>query len=273
FERQGTNQWARLLGYIRQGDPGDVFALAYLPQGRSALVSYLPQGTVIRLSLGRPASSPLDPVLEILDSAGAVVASAPAGTTNLVHTVAVGASGRYFARVRANGATTGLASQYLLQIQESIPPDVVSPQIVGDSLPSEGTTSTNILDRFTLMFSEELAPATVNDAAAYELRAAGADGLFDTADDLFYSVAISPTYASGSNATCLIVDGPLQPGRYRLIVRTTLKDLELNPMASAYVRTFEVANVPGFVLENRSNDTFWGGTSLGVGGVVGADGS
>jgi hypothetical protein len=273
FTRDGTNQWAKVLGYIRYADPGDVFALSYAPLGRTEPVFVLPENSQIRLSLNRPASSGLDPILEILNASGTVVASAPAGTTNLTHTVAGGAAGRYYARVRANTGTDGLLSQYLLSIEETIPPDVTAPQITGDTLPPEGSTTTNLWDRFTLNFSEELSQPTVNNAAAYELRNAGPDDTFGTGDDSVYGVVTSPAYANGTNASYFISDGPLQPGRYRLTVATSLLDLELNPLAAPYVRTFTVANVAGFVLENRANDTAATATSLSLDLTDQSDGS
>ncbi|NGO38261.1 hypothetical protein G4L39_02470, partial [Limisphaera ngatamarikiensis] len=270
FTRQGTNQWALIAGYLRAGDPGDVFALSYAPLGRSEPVFTLPENSQIRVALNRPSSSGLDPILEILNAAGTVVASAPAGTTNLTHTVLPGAAGRYYVRVRANTGTDGLLSQYLLSVEETIPQDTTSPQILGDTLPPEGSTTTNVWDRFTITFSEELSPATVNNASAYELRNAGPDDLFGTADDSLYILAVSPAYVNGTNASLLVTDGPLQPGRYRFSVATNLLDLGLNPLSAPYVRTFNVTNVPGYVLENRSNDTWAGATGLGLGGGEGA---
>ena len=42
FSRQGATQSAQILGYIRAGDPGDVFALSYAPLGRAEPVLTLP---------------------------------------------------------------------------------------------------------------------------------------------------------------------------------------------------------------------------------------
>ena len=233
----------------------------------------LPENSQISLVLAQPATSGLQPVLEILNSAGTVVASAPAGNTNLTHTVQPGAAGRYYARVRGTSGTEGLFSQYLLTFTEAIPDDVTPPQIVSDTLPTEGTIVTNLLDRFTLVFSEELAPATVNNATNYDLRAAGPDNLFGNADDVFYSVITSPAYANGSNASFLLTDGPLQPGHYRLTVRTNLQDVSLNPLPVAYVRSFFVTNVSSFVSESRTNDSPALATSLSLNTLNAPDGS
>ncbi|MGA4580154.1 Ig-like domain-containing protein, partial [Limisphaera sp. VF-2] len=270
FERQGTNQWARLLGYIRQGDPGDVFWIRNLPPDSQTYLPELPAGTEIRLGCQLPSTSPLVPVLEVLGSSGNLLAAGADGQTNLVFSVP--ADGRYYARIRA-ASGTGLSAQYLLQIQVITPVDVVPPQILADTLPNEGTTVTSILDRFSLVFSEDMLAATVNDPASYELRHAGADAVFGTSDDSVYALLVSPAYSLGTNVTLLVTDGPVQAGRVRFTAKVSLQDANRNPLPAPYVRTFEIAGVPGFVMENRSNDTFWGGTSLGVGGVVGADGS
>ena len=117
-------------------------------------------------------------------------------------------------------------------------------------------------DRFSVGFSEDMAAAAVNDAANFDLRAAGADGAFGTADDVVYAVAGSG-YTSGLTASYRIVDGPLQPGSYRLTVGTGLTDRGGTPLASPFVHTFAVADVPGFLLESRSNDTQATATPLG----------
>ena len=53
-----------------------------------------------------------------------------------------------------------------------------------------------------------MAAATVNDAASYDLRAAGPDDAFDTADDVVYTLA-SSGYTSGLSASYRVTDGPL----------------------------------------------------------------
>src|SRR5262249_3322341 len=142
------------------------------------------------------------------------VATSAAGATTLSYVIPGGADGTYYARLTAAAGTNGLFSQYLLSIDIV---DTVAPTITGDTLlPAQGTTSTGIVDRFTLPFSEDMAPATVNNPANYDLRSAGPDNNFDTADDVLYTVA-SPGYGSGlASGLYRVSDGPLQPGSYRL---------------------------------------------------------
>ena len=66
-------------------------------------------------------------------------------------------------------------------------------------------------------FDQILEPATVNNAANYELRESGADGMFDTGDDQISAVTPSKTYMLGTNRMDLAVSGvPLSLGEYRL---------------------------------------------------------
>ena len=55
--------------------------------------------------------------------------------------------------------------------------DTNAPSVLSVTLPSDGTTSTAVTDRFSVGFSEDLAPTTVNSPASYDLRSAGVDGV------------------------------------------------------------------------------------------------
>ena len=57
FTRTASNQWAQVLGYIRVGDPGDVFSLGNLSDG-----------TDFKFTCGKPDSSGLSGILELLNS-------------------------------------------------------------------------------------------------------------------------------------------------------------------------------------------------------------
>src|SRR5262249_23757948 len=140
--------------------------------------------------------------------------------------------------------------------------DTTPPTVTGTSLPAEGTTSTAVHDRLSVSFSEDMAAATVNNPASYDLRAAGPDGNFDTADDLGYHLATAPTYTSGSTASLSISDGPLQPGSYRFTARTTLTDRVGNAVVNPFVRNFVVDAIPPYIIEDRSNDAIGLATSL-----------
>jgi hypothetical protein len=103
FTTMGVSQEARVLGYIRFGDPGDVFSLGNLSPG-----------TDVHLTYGKPVSSGIAGVLNILNAAGSIVASAQAGTTNLDFTIPGGGAGSYYARIQAGEAGYAPANETAL---------------------------------------------------------------------------------------------------------------------------------------------------------------
>lgn len=161
--------------------------------------------------------------------------------------------------VRVESLNRNLRAQYLLTLNVA---DTIAPQIVTTSLPAAGTTTTAIVDRFTLGFSEDLLNTTVSNVTNYELRSAGPNGTFGDADDLLYHVTLAAPYSVGLVANYLILDGPLQPGLYRLTVGTGLQDRAFNHLAAPFVHNFTVATIPGYILENRNNDLPGLATSL-----------
>src|SRR5207244_3101859 len=102
------------------------------------------------------------------------------GTAQATTTV----GGTYYAHVVGKSGA-GLLAQYLLDAVVTIPNP---PLITGTSLPAEGTTSTAVIDRLSLNFSEDMAALTVLNPANFDLRAAGPDHSFGTADDQVYTL-------------------------------------------------------------------------------------
>ncbi|MBE0545906.1 MAG: pre-peptidase C-terminal domain-containing protein, partial [Verrucomicrobia bacterium] len=238
---------AQVTGVIHAGDTsGDFFQLGNLGEGIE-----------VRLEQHWPASSGLVSELAIIDSTGAVVVAAAAGTQTLTHNIGPGQAGAYYARV--NGTPRDLFSHYLLSVELE---DTVPPVILADTLPAEGTTITSVFDRFTLTFSEDMLAATVNSSGSYDLRSAGLDGVFDTTDDVIWTVVTSPSYSSGLNATYRTLPGLLQPGSYRFIATTALQDSAGNSMNVERVRHFSVAQLPGFQTESEPNNTAAQATAL-----------
>ncbi len=103
--------------------------------------------------------------------------------------------------------------------------------------------------------SEELNPIDARSAAAYELRSAGPDNTFDTADDVVS--ALVPQYLPGQNTAIIGLGGgvtALPTGLYRFTaygtLSTSLYDLAGNRFdgdndgtpGGNYVRTFKVIN-------------------------------
>ena len=248
----------RVVGSIPNADTsGDFFRLGTLNPGNSINVSALfPTGSVLNAS-------------QVIFSVQLDGNSTPLATNsngNLNYTVL--SNGVHYVRIET--ASRALRAQYLLNVAVV---DGVPPSVAGTSLPVEGSVSTAIIDRFTLSFSEDLYAASVNNLANYELRGAGADGVFGTADDTLYAVALASAYASGLSASYAITDGPLQVGNYRFTVRTGLMDRASNALAVPFVRNFALSSLGGFVIENRYNDSGGLGTPLGAISGTNANGS
>ena len=60
-----------------------------------------------------------------------------------------------------------------------------------------------------------LDPATVGNAASWELRRAGRDNLFDTADDVLVPISMTTKYMIGTNRLSFSLSSTLFPGRYQ----------------------------------------------------------
>ncbi|HWI59241.1 MAG TPA: LamG-like jellyroll fold domain-containing protein, partial [Bacillota bacterium] len=101
---------------------------------------------------------------------------------------------------------------------------------------------------------DTLDPYPTDPYNGFDLRAAGPDGLFDTPDDQVYHFTHA-NYTGGLSLDFALTDGPLQPGSYRFRVSSALRDLFANPMSGPFVQYFSVADVPGYALENRNNNS------------------
>ncbi|MDF7800708.1 FG-GAP-like repeat-containing protein [Pontiellaceae bacterium B1224] len=167
--------------------------------------------------------------------------------TNLTYTTT--ASGTYYVRFRSKYGDKDVKSQYILHLSSQ---DSSMPVVTMETLPSEGSTNSVIVEDFTVSFSEEMEVATITNAANFELLSSGDDDLFDTGDDEPYALAI--TYSSGLTASFDIADGPLQPGRIRFTAGTNVTDRSGTPL-QPYTNVFSMAGIDGFLYESRSNDT------------------
>jgi hypothetical protein len=108
-------------------------------------------------------------------------------------------------------------------------PDATPPKVVGES-PERGQI-VGTTDAITVFFSEPIDPGTLN-PGTFDLRSAGADGVFGTADDSMVAAA-SIEYRAPIQAAFLRVPARLGPGSHRATIRPPLADLAGNPLASA----------------------------------------
>ncbi|CAB5146941.1 hypothetical protein D3OALGA1CA_4193, partial [Olavius algarvensis associated proteobacterium Delta 3] len=104
----------------------------------------------------------------------------------------------------------------------------------------------------------------------WDLREAGVDGLFDTADDDVYDLRLASTYSAGTTVSLRVYDGPLHEGDFRLTVTPSITDVVGNPLdgdgngtgGDAYTQFFTVDLEDGFVYEGRDNDSLANATPL-----------
>ncbi|MEZ6092507.1 MAG: lectin-like protein, partial [Pirellulaceae bacterium] len=114
----------------------------------------------------------------------------------------------------------GIDAQYVLDVTVA---DLVLPVVAEVSrLPEEGGSTNEVLSTFSVSFSEALNETTLADGA-FDLRTAGTDGQFDTADDIVYDLAF--TYSSGQFRIDFTVnDGPLLDDVYRFTISEDVTD-------------------------------------------------
>ena len=63
-----------------------------------------------------------------------------------------------------------------------------------------------------------------------DLREAGSDGVFDTADDSVYLAVLRSPYSSGTTLDFEILDGPLGADEYRFTMTATIADVRGNAL-------------------------------------------
>ena len=211
----------------------------------------LTQGTQIALHLGLPSGSPLSGTMRLYKSDGTQMATGAAGDADLNFTVGAGQASTYYFRITGSAATLGFMSLYTVDVTLT---DTSPPAITSCTLPAEGAATLFPKPDFTIGFSEDMNASPVKNPASYELRGAGADGIFGNGDDLLYTL-VPGNYVSGLSQSLRIADGPLQPGLVRFTISASLTDLSNLPLTAPYVRQFTVQGVPGYVTEDRSNNT------------------
>ncbi len=107
------------------------------------------------------------------------------------------------------------------------------------------TSSQAAIDHFTVNFSAPLSASSAVVAVNYDLRTAGPDGVFGTADDTVLS--LTPTYAAGSTTVTFAVNPePLQPNlpspdSYRFETLSGLLD-QSGAAVTPYTTNFTVTN-------------------------------
>jgi subtilisin family serine protease len=82
--------------------------------------------------------------------------------------------------------------------------------------PNNGTTDDLTISNFSFGFDQVMDPASVNDPSNIELRSTGLDNVFDTPDDIVYTLNRNPYMLGTNSLSASIAGGPLSYGTYRL---------------------------------------------------------
>lgn len=108
---------------------------------------------------------------------------------------------------------------WLERLEDRIIPSITSLIRLPANVPiSNNEAISDPINQLAVSFSDPLQPATVNDAGNWELRAAGPDTVFNTADDTLVGLTLASTYASGTNVTLNLDAGILPRERYHFTV-------------------------------------------------------
>ncbi len=129
-------------------------------------------------------------------------------------------------------------------------------------LPADGGSVTAAIDQLIVETSKGLLHGPANNPANWELRRAGPDAAFDTADDVLQALTVSPEYLTGTTITLDIAGDVLPVGRYRLTAfASSLAGFDGQPLdgngdgigGDNFVRVFTVADAPGVKIETADN--------------------
>ncbi|MBI3417533.1 MAG: Ig-like domain-containing protein [Verrucomicrobia bacterium] len=151
-------------------------------------------------------------------------------------------------RLRARAVDTGGNFTWTDETIVTLVPDTTPPRITQRS-PLIGAKSVQTI---TAYFDGQMDSATLN-AASFKLISAGADGLFDTADDAPV-IGGSASYEADLKSAALNFASPLPDGLYRAVLTTAVADLAGNHLASDYTWQFRVADAVFWI---RTTDGVW----------------
>ncbi len=120
-----------------------------------------------------------------------------------------------------NGGFDNLLGQGRVNSGRGVTEAIDAPQVAYvNNIPESGfATATDMIQDFYVVYDQLMDAASVTEGANYELRGAGADGLFDTADDQVVTLGVDSEYMVGTNGVQLdVIGGPLGIGEYRFSI-------------------------------------------------------
>ncbi len=130
---------------------------------------------------------------------------------------------------------------------------LIGPTVTAVDPPAGQVNQTEVTD-IHITFSEPILSSSATDANNYELRFAGANGVFETGSGDDQLLSITPVFDGLQNVTLTIdpADTPLVPGVYRLTIEgdASIEDLDGNPLNSTtgpgggadHVHVFEIVS-------------------------------
>ena len=258
FSQQGTEKSATIGGTTDGSKNSDFYSLGFLNAGVTVTLD---------ASLA-PAWSTAEPIVQLVDDHGSKVADSDS-TDSRVHVV-IESDGEYFVEVSdgkrfdrnpffLSDLGNRVLRKYVLEVGIS---DAVAPSVRRtDGLPNENGTTSELFHAFSVTFSEAIDPNTLDDTAV-QLKAAGADGVFDTSDDVAYVLASE--FDAASFRWDFVVVGSLTSRAYRFTLTDDLTDLAGNALdgdgdsaaGGDFVRRFTVLSLPNrAVMEGLDNDS------------------
>ncbi|QDS90691.1 Lectin C-type domain protein [Rosistilla ulvae] len=221
-------------------------------------IGFMNAGQAVSIDSVVPEWSDLSPNVELLDATGTPVIDTNASHASFDGTTLV--DSEYFIRVSAESGE-GPNSQYAVTatINDTVPPRVAS----FDRLPGGQPNSDTLFSTFSIDFTEALLVGSLSETV-FDLRSWGADGQFNTTDDVRYDLDFNYDDAA-KRIDFEITDGPLDNGTYSFAISSTVTDQVGNAMESGagYNRTFIVDAVPvAGVFEGRDNGEYGKATPL-----------
>jgi hypothetical protein len=210
FSTSGTTKTASVAGAITTGGDLDYFNLGTIQPGMT-----------IFLSVRKPSSSPLDPVVSLYDSNNGYVVKTSGRPFDSVAQIDVRKADTYYAVVRGGNGTGGLLDQYILDVQ-IVPTGTINfanLQVSGIMLPHPPTQSGQ---QVTFSYTVTNIGNQATDVASWSDRAVlSVDKIYGNADDIAHGVwrhtgVLNPNGSYTVTQTVTIPDGIT--GDYYIIV-------------------------------------------------------
>ncbi len=248
FETPSNPRAASIAGTLRYSSrtSNNIFSL-----GR------IDAGSTITLSTSFPHWSALQPVVEVFGSKHGLVVDSD--SSNGTYHGQVSADDDYFAQIYAVEGG-GVFAQYVL---DAVVDDHGGPRVSNVwGIPPDNEIGTSLIGKIDISFSEDVRLMS----EFSDLREAGADQIFDNADDVVYETELIYTYSDVlSVGTIVVKNGPLNDGKYRLTLSSEITDLSGNRLGDGtpFVSSFDIDTNPEFHLfEGFNNDDMPSATFL-----------